>query len=122
MKRRNFVALVGSAAAWPLVGKTQQPAMKVIGFLNIGSPQERASFLGAFQQGLHESGFYEGQNVRIEYRWAEGHYDRLPALSDELVRLQVSVIVATGSLLPAQTAKAATSNIPIIFEGGGDPV
>jgi putative tryptophan/tyrosine transport system substrate-binding protein len=122
MKRRNFIALVGSAAAWPLIGKTQQPAMKVIGFLNIGSPQERASLLGAFQQGLHESGFYEGQNVSIEYRWAEGHYDRLPALSDELVRLQASVIVATGSLLPAQAAKAATSKIPIIFEGGGDPV
>jgi len=97
--------------------------MPVIGFLNSGSPAARAPHVDAFRKGLAEAGFVEGKNVRIEYRWAEGQYDRLPALATELVRLRVDVIAPTGSLMPAQAAKAATSKIPIVFEGGGgDPV
>jgi ABC-type uncharacterized transport system substrate-binding protein len=119
-RRREFVALVGGAAAWPLVVRAQQ-AMPVIGFLDSSSAHEYAPFLAAFRAGLNKTGLVEGRNVAIEYRWANGHYDRLPALAAELVRVPVAVLVATG-ITAAAAAKAATSTVPIVFNTGGDPV
>ena len=122
MRRREFVSLIGGAVAWPIAARAQQPAMPVVGFLHSGSPGPFASFVAAFHQGLGEAGYIEDKNVRIEYRWAENHYDRLPALAAELVRMQVAVIVASGGGVAPAAAKAATSIIPIVFTAMPDPV
>jgi putative tryptophan/tyrosine transport system substrate-binding protein len=121
MKRREFITLVGGTViAWPLTARAQQPTLPVIGFLNGGTPQGYASMMAAFGRGLKEVGYIEGQNIAIEYRWAEGQYDRLPAMATELVRRPVAVIVANTPAWAA--AKAATTTIPIVFLTSSDPV
>jgi len=121
MKRRESIAVICGAAAWPFVARAQRTAMPVVGFLNVESPQAYGPMAAAFRQGLKESGYVEGQNVAIEYRWAEGQGDRLAAMAADLVRRQVIVIAATTTAA-ALAAKAATTVIPIVFEIGGDPV
>jgi putative ABC transport system substrate-binding protein len=123
MTRREFISLLAGAAAWPLAARAQQPGkVPVVGFLHVGSADAFPYVVTAFRQGLKDTGFIEGQNVAIEFRWADGRYDRLPALASELVRRDVAVIFAAGGSAPALAAKAATAQIPIVFSSGGDPV
>ena len=120
MRRREFIRLIGAAAAWPLAAHGQQ--LPVVGFLSTASPAAFAHLVAAFQRGLQETGFVEGRNVVIEYRWAQGDYNQLPALAADLVRRGVAVIVTSGGETPTVVAKAATASIPIVFNVGSDPV
>ena len=123
MKRRELISIVsGALATWPFAARAQLPATQTVGYLSSGTSVGFAPFLEAFRQGLSETGYVEGRNVTFQYRWAEGQEDRLPALAAGLVGRQVAVIVTTGGLHTAVVAKAATTTIPIIFTGGGDPV
>src|SRR3954452_24715558 len=122
MRRREFITFLGSAAAtWSVAAHAQQP-MLLIGFLSSRSPGESAGVVGAFRQGLRESGFVEGQNLTIAFRWAEGRYDRLPVLAAELVGLRVAVLCTAGGPSAALAAKAATSTIPVVFSAVSDPI
>jgi putative tryptophan/tyrosine transport system substrate-binding protein len=122
MRRREFITLLGGAAGWPMAAHAQQPTVRTIGYISSRAADVENEFLTAFRQGLSETGHVEGRNLVIEYRWAEGRYDRLSALAADLVRRQVSVIATTGGPQPARAALTATSTIPIVFTSGSDPV
>jgi putative ABC transport system substrate-binding protein len=122
MRRREFIAALSAVGAWPVVARAQRTGMPTIGFLNTASPETYAFNANAFREGLRSTGFIEGDNVRIEYRWAEGHTDRLPALATELVQAGVVAIAATGDVASARAAQGATTSIPIVFTIGADPV
>src|SRR5262245_9089045 len=121
VRRREFMALLGAAAAWPCAAHAQQPAMPVVGFLAVGTPESTQRYLAAFRKGLSETGYVEGRNVAIEYRWAYNQFDRLPELTAELVRRGVAVIAASA-MSSAVAARAATATIPIVFRSGEDPI
>ena len=122
MKRRELITLLGGAAAWPLAARAQQPAMPIVGFMSGRSPEDSADVASAFRQGLADTGFIEGQTVEIEYRWANGDYEKLPALAADLVNQKVAVLVGVGGDVSAAAAAKATKTIPVIFGMGGDPV
>ena len=122
IKRRDFIAGLGGAAAWPVVARAQQSAMRVIGFVNTGSADASMHLVSAFLQGLKETGHIEGQNVTVEYHWLEGQFDRLPGLMADLVRRRVAVIATPASIAASIAAKAATATIPIVFGAGYNPV
>jgi putative ABC transport system substrate-binding protein len=122
IRRREFITALGSVAAWPLLARAQQPAVPIIGFLGSATPDAYAAYLAGFRRGLAETGYVEGRNVAIEYRWAEGEYDRMPALIAALLQRRSAVIAVTGSTAGVQAAKAATQTTPIVFAIGADPV
>ncbi len=122
MRRREFIKLVGGAVAWPVAAGAQQRAVPVVGFMSGRAPHESAHLVAAFEQGLAEKGFVDGQTVAIEFRWAEGNYDRLPALAADLVARKVAVLVGVGGDVSAAAATKATNTIPVVFGMGGDPV
>ena len=121
MRRRQFIVLLAGAVAWPAVVRAQQPTTPVVGFMSGRSPDDSSHLVAAFHQGLGETGFVEGKNVTVEYRWALGQYDRPPALAAELVKRPVTILVAVGGDVSAVAAKKATSTIPIVFGMGGIP-
>src|SRR5215471_2464471 len=121
MRRREFIAGLGSAVTFPLAARAQRPGAPVIGYLDWNAPRPKAPVVEAFRAGLADAGFIEGRNLTIEYRWGNGDYRQVPALAADLVRRQVAVIVAVGSYSPPRAAKDATSTIPIVFIYGGDP-
>jgi ABC-type uncharacterized transport system substrate-binding protein len=122
LKRRDFITLLGGAAAWPLAARAQQPALPVVAFVNPGTPEAATRYLAAFRKGLGETGYFEGQNVTVEYHWLEGKYDRIPVVIADLVRRPPAVIAIPGSGPATRAAKAATATIPIVFGVAGDPV